>query len=61
MSSREIQALEQRGIPKDYISIYAPRNGILIERNITDGSAAHMGQKLLTIADLSRVWIVKLI
>jgi Cu(I)/Ag(I) efflux system membrane fusion protein len=57
MSSREIQALEQRGIPKDYISIYAPRNGILIERNITDGSAAHMGQKLLTIADLSRVWI----
>lgn len=57
MSSREIQALEQRGVPKDYISIYAPRTGILIERHITDGSAARMGQKLLTIADLSRVWI----
>ncbi|MEE8288400.1 MAG: efflux RND transporter periplasmic adaptor subunit [Nitrosomonadaceae bacterium] len=57
MSSREIQALEQRGIPKDYISIYAPRTGTLIERHITDGSAARMGQKLLTIADLSRVWI----
>jgi Cu(I)/Ag(I) efflux system membrane fusion protein len=57
MSSREIQALEQRGVPKDYISIYAPRTGILIERHITDGSAARTGQKLLTIADLSRVWI----
>ena len=57
MSNREIQALEQRGVPKDYISIYAPRTGILIERHITDGSAARMGQKLLTIADLSRVWI----
>jgi Cu(I)/Ag(I) efflux system membrane fusion protein len=57
MSPREIKALEQRGIPKDYISIYAPRTGTLIERHITDGSAARMGQTLLTIADLSRVWI----
>jgi Cu(I)/Ag(I) efflux system membrane fusion protein len=57
MSDREIQALEQRGTPKDYISIYAPRTGTLIERNIADGSAARMGQTLLTIADLSRVWI----
>lgn len=57
MSPREIQALEQRGTPKDYISIYAPRTGTLIERHITDGSAARMGQTLLTIADLSRVWI----
>ena len=57
MTSREIQALEQRGTPKDYISIYAPRTGTLIERHITDGSAARMGQTLLTIADLSKVWI----
>ena len=57
MTSREIQALEQRGTPKDYISIYAPRTGTLIDRHITDGSAARMGQTLLTIADLSRVWI----
>jgi Cu(I)/Ag(I) efflux system membrane fusion protein len=57
MTSREIQALEKRGTPKDYISIYAPRTGTLIKRHITDGSAARMGQTLLTIADLSRVWI----
>jgi len=57
MSAQEINALEQRGVPQDYVAIYAPRNGTLIERHISDGSAAHKGQTLLTIADLSRVWI----
>jgi membrane fusion protein, copper/silver efflux system len=57
MSSREIEALEQRGVPQDYVAIHAPRSGTLIERHITDGAAARKGQLLLTIADLSRVWI----
>jgi len=57
MSDREIQSLEERGAPQDYVAMYAPRSGTLIERNIADGSAAKMGQTLLTIADLSRVWI----
>jgi Cu(I)/Ag(I) efflux system membrane fusion protein len=57
MSANEIEALERRGVPLDYIPIYAPRSGTLIERNIADGSAARMGQTLLIIADLSRVWI----
>lgn len=57
MSTGDIQRLEQRGQPSDYVAIYAPRSGTLIERNIADGSAASMGKALLTIADLSRVWI----
>jgi membrane fusion protein, copper/silver efflux system len=57
MTDAEIEALERRGMPQDYVAIYAPRNGTLIERNIADGSAARMGQTLLTVADLSRVWI----
>jgi len=57
MSPQEIKMLEQRGSPQDYIAIYAPRSGTLIERNIVDGSPARKGQTLLTIADLSRVWI----
>lgn len=57
MSAQDIQALERRGAPEDYIAIYAPRSGTLIERNIADGSAARMGETLLAIADLSRVWI----
>jgi membrane fusion protein, copper/silver efflux system len=57
MSAGDIKALEQRGAPQDYVSIYAPRSGTLIERNIADGGAAKKGQILLTIADLSRVWV----
>ena len=57
VSAAEIEALERRGTPQDYVSMYAPRSGTLIERNIADGSAAGMGERLLTIADLSRVWV----
>lgn len=57
VSAGEIDALERRGAPQDYVPMYAPRSGTLIERNIADGSAAGMGERLLTIADLSRVWV----
>lgn len=57
MSAQDIRALEQRGVPEDYVAIYAPHDGTLIERNIADGSSARRGEPLLTIADLSRVWI----
>jgi Cu(I)/Ag(I) efflux system membrane fusion protein len=53
----EINALERRGAPADYLPILAPRAGTLVERNITEGGAARMGQTLLAIADLSRLWI----
>lgn len=57
VSDATIEALEQRGTPQAYVPILAPRSGTVIERNIADGSAAPAGQTLLTIADLSRVWI----
>lgn len=57
MSDQEIAELERRGEPVDYVAIHAPRSGTLIERHIADGGAAKMGQPLLTIADLSSVWI----
>lgn len=57
MSPQDIEALEQRRSPQDYVAIYAQRSGTLIERNIVDGSAVRKGQTLLTIADLSHVWI----
>jgi membrane fusion protein, copper/silver efflux system len=57
MSDAEITALERRGSPEDYVTIHAPRSGTLIERNIADGSAAGVGETLLSIADPTRVWI----
>lgn len=57
LSDAGIAALEQRGEPQAYVPIHAPRSGTVIELNIADGGAARRGETLLTIADLSRVWI----
>lgn len=57
MDEREIAELERRGAAQDYIPIYAQKSGIVVERNITDGSGVSAGQTLLTIADLSQVWV----
>lgn len=57
MSEAEIAALERRGSPLEYVPIHAPQSGTLIERHIADGSAAKKLQPLLSIADLSRVWV----
>jgi Cu(I)/Ag(I) efflux system membrane fusion protein len=57
MTADAIKALERRGTPQDYVAITAPRSGTLVERHIVDGSAAQRGKALLSIADLSRVWI----
>ncbi len=57
MSTREIAALEKRGEPREYIPIYSPSNGTIVEKNIDDGSAVMKGKTLLRIADLSQVWV----
>jgi membrane fusion protein, copper/silver efflux system len=57
MPPEEIEALERRGTPLDYVPIRAPRSGTVIERNVAAGGAAAKGQILLSIADLTRVWV----
>ncbi len=57
LSSAEIEALERRGAPQSYVAIRAPRSGTLVQRNITAGGGARMGDTVLTIADLSQVWV----
>lgn len=57
MSVEAIADLERAGAPQDYVAFKAPRNGTLVERNISDGGAAKKGQSLLSIADLSQVWV----
>jgi len=57
MPESEIDALERRGTPRNYVPIHAPRSGTVIERNVSAGAAAPRGRKLLEIADLSRVWV----
>lgn len=57
LADREILALEERGVPHEYVPIYSPVDGTVVAKHVDSGSAAKTGQTLLRIADLSQVWI----
>lgn len=53
----QIQALENRGVVQEHLPILSPVTGTVIEKHIVEGSAVKAGQRLLRIADLSKVWV----
>ena len=57
MTSADIDAIEQTGEPKRLVTVVAPRSGVVVNRGVTVGSSVDPSTTLLTIADLSRVWI----
>lgn len=56
-SAQHIADLEKRGSALDYVTIYAPSNGIVIDKRIVPGSAIRAGDAILRLADVSRVWV----
>jgi Cu(I)/Ag(I) efflux system membrane fusion protein len=58
MTPGEIDAIEQSGEPRRLVTIVAPRSGVVVNRGITVGTSVDASTPLLTIADLSRVWIL---
>jgi RND family efflux transporter MFP subunit len=57
MSPEDITAIEQSGEPKRLVTLVAPRSGVVVNRGITVGTSVDPSTPLLTIADLSRVWV----
>jgi Cu(I)/Ag(I) efflux system membrane fusion protein len=57
MRPGQIEQLESRGEPLDYVPIVAPRSGTVIDKKIVQGTANQAGATLMRIADLSRVWV----
>jgi Cu(I)/Ag(I) efflux system membrane fusion protein len=58
MTPAEIDAIEQTGEPKRLVTIVAPRSGVVVNRGISVGTSVDPSTTLLTIADLSRVWVI---
>ncbi len=58
MTAAEIDGIEQSGEPRRLVTIVAPRSGVVVDRGITVGTSVDPSTTLLTIADLSRVWIL---
>jgi len=58
MTPADIDAIERTGEPKRLVTVVAPRSGVVVNRGITVGTSVDPSTTLLTIADLSRVWIL---
>jgi membrane fusion protein, copper/silver efflux system len=58
MAPNEIDAIEKSGEPRRLVTIVAPRSGVVVNRGVTVGTSVDPSTTLLTIADLSRVWVL---
>jgi len=58
MTPAEIDGIERTGEPKRLVTVVAPRSGVVVNRGITVGTSVDPSTTLLTIADLSRVWVL---
>ncbi|NOX59967.1 MAG: DUF3347 domain-containing protein [Planctomycetes bacterium] len=57
LTDAQIAEIEQRGTASDYMTIYAPMGGIVIHKNLLEGSYVQTGTQIYTIADLSHLWV----
>jgi Cu(I)/Ag(I) efflux system membrane fusion protein len=58
MTPAEIDAIEQSGEPRRLVTVVAPRSGVVVNRGVTVGASVDPATTLVTIADLSRVWVI---
>jgi membrane fusion protein, copper/silver efflux system len=58
MTPADIDGIEQTGEPTRLVTVVAPRVGVVVNRGVTVGTSVDPSTTLLTIADLSRVWVL---
>ena len=58
MTEAEIDAIERSAEPARLVTVVAPRSGVVVSRGVTVGTSVDPSTTLVTIADLSRVWIL---
>jgi Cu(I)/Ag(I) efflux system membrane fusion protein len=58
MTDAEIRAIEQAGQPKRLVTVAAPRSGVVLNRGISVGTAVDPSTEIVTVADLTRVWVL---
>ena len=55
---KQIERLEQTREAQRLVTITAPRSGIVLNRGVSAGTSVDPSSELLTLADLSRVWVI---
>lgn len=57
LTPQQVKALEERGAPQTYLTLFAPASGIVVEKMAVKGMRVEPGMKLYRVADLSTVWL----
>jgi Cu(I)/Ag(I) efflux system membrane fusion protein len=58
MTAADIDRIEQTGEPSRLVTVAAPRSGVVVNRGVSVGTSVDPSTTLVTIADLSRVWVL---
>lgn len=58
MSDTEIAAIERDGKPRRLVTLTAPHGGVVLRRGVSAGTAIDPSTEILTVADLSTVWVL---
>lgn len=58
MSDAQIGQIEKTGEARRLVTVSAPREGIVLNRGVSAGTAVDPSTEILTIADLSQVWVI---
>jgi Cu(I)/Ag(I) efflux system membrane fusion protein/cobalt-zinc-cadmium efflux system membrane fusion protein len=57
ISEKQVAELERTGNVRKTLTIFSPRGGFILEKNVLQGQKVMAGEALYKIADLSRVWV----
>jgi len=57
ITEQQIADLEARKVPSDHMTIYATASGIVVSREVQEGTYVQTGSRIYSIVDLSEVWI----
>jgi RND family efflux transporter MFP subunit len=57
LTPQQIDAIASSDKPQIDLTIYAPTNGIVTERKVTQGQYVNAGDALFIVTDLSKVWV----
>ena len=58
MSDAEITQITKSREPLAQVILHAPRSGVVLRRSVSVGTAVDPSTELMTIADLSQVWVI---
>lgn len=58
MSDAAIASIEKTGKARRLVTITAPRSGIVLNRGVSAGTAVDPSTEIVTLADLSQVWVI---